>query len=314
MAQNVTVAGASYTDVPSVTLPKTGGGTASFTDVTGTTAIAADVASGKYFFTASGTLTLGTASSGGGAVTQDQDGYLVLSDQGGGGGGGGSDPWLGSGAEKVGTVLSWTINLKDDTTYDSWTASTTVETIKAASATPDYTLSSADFSSYDYCFVTKGFIEPVYLAGTPETYRTYRIVQYNVQYLYGYPSPNTISHVQTDTVDYTANSNSGSAAYYQLYYNNVGTLTGRTINFGPCYMASYPSIVTTSSSGAWALAFTVGNFNAKCDASRFTTERKGQVDSANTNYILTVDLYRVPHGNGIFSHLVSQACADINAG
>ena len=87
MAQNVTVAGASYSDVPSVTLPKTGGGTASFTDVTGTTAIAADVASGKYFFTASGTLTLGTASSGGGAVTPDQDGYLVLSDQGGGGGG-----------------------------------------------------------------------------------------------------------------------------------------------------------------------------------------------------------------------------------
>ena len=64
MAQNVTVAGASYSDVPSVTLPKTGGGTASFTDVTGTTAIAADVASGKYFFTASGVLTLGTATGG----------------------------------------------------------------------------------------------------------------------------------------------------------------------------------------------------------------------------------------------------------
>ena len=88
MAQDVTIAGASYSDVPSVTLPKTGGGTASFTDVTDTTAIASDVASGKYFFTASGVLTLGTSSGGGGgSVTQDQDGYLVLSDQGGGGGG-----------------------------------------------------------------------------------------------------------------------------------------------------------------------------------------------------------------------------------
>jgi hypothetical protein len=32
MAQNVTVAGASYTDVPAVSLPKTGGGTATFYD------------------------------------------------------------------------------------------------------------------------------------------------------------------------------------------------------------------------------------------------------------------------------------------
>lgn len=90
MAQNVTVAGASYSDVPSVVLPKTGGGTASFMDVTGTTAIASDVAEGKYFFTASGVLTLGTATGGGGggggAVWQDAQGYVHLSDEGGGGG------------------------------------------------------------------------------------------------------------------------------------------------------------------------------------------------------------------------------------
>ena len=64
MAQNVTVAGASYSDVPSVTLPKTGGGTASFTDVTDTTAEAGDVAAGEYFYTAAGVRTLGTASGG----------------------------------------------------------------------------------------------------------------------------------------------------------------------------------------------------------------------------------------------------------
>ena len=69
MAQNVTIAGASYSDVPAVQLPKTGGGTASFTDVTDTTAAAADVASGKYFYTAAGVLTQGTASGGGGGAS-----------------------------------------------------------------------------------------------------------------------------------------------------------------------------------------------------------------------------------------------------
>lgn len=71
MAQNITLWGASYSAVPSVTLPKTGGGTASFTDVTDTTAAASDVASGKYFYTSAGVLTQGTASGGGGSVSYD---------------------------------------------------------------------------------------------------------------------------------------------------------------------------------------------------------------------------------------------------
>lgn len=67
MAQNISLWGASYSAVPSVKLPKTGGGTASFVDVTPTTAGASDVASGKIFFTADGTQTTGTNSGGGGS-------------------------------------------------------------------------------------------------------------------------------------------------------------------------------------------------------------------------------------------------------
>ena len=66
MAQNITLLGASYADVPAVILPKSGGGTASFTDVSDTTAAASDVASGKYFYTAAGVKTAGTSSGGGG--------------------------------------------------------------------------------------------------------------------------------------------------------------------------------------------------------------------------------------------------------
>lgn len=91
MAQNVTIQGATYSAVPAVELPKQGGGTATFTDVTDTTATASDVASGTYFYTAAGVRTEGTASGGGGggSITQDADGYLVLDPNGGGGGGSG---------------------------------------------------------------------------------------------------------------------------------------------------------------------------------------------------------------------------------
>ena len=84
MAQNVTIMGASYSAVPAVTLPKTGGGTARFDDASVTTATASDVASGKIFLASNGTITTGTASSGGiiaGDVWQDADGYVHLSDE-----------------------------------------------------------------------------------------------------------------------------------------------------------------------------------------------------------------------------------------
>lgn len=67
MAQNITLMGASYSNVPAVTLPKTGGGTARFDDASVTTATASDVASGKVFLASNGTITTGTNSGGGGS-------------------------------------------------------------------------------------------------------------------------------------------------------------------------------------------------------------------------------------------------------
>lgn len=66
MAQNITLLGASYSACPAVLLPKTGGGTARFDDASVTTATASDVASGKVFLAADGTITTGTNSGGGG--------------------------------------------------------------------------------------------------------------------------------------------------------------------------------------------------------------------------------------------------------
>lgn len=65
MAQNISLLGASYSAVPAVTLPRTGGGTARFDDCTVVTAAASDVASGKIFVASDGTITTGTNSGGG---------------------------------------------------------------------------------------------------------------------------------------------------------------------------------------------------------------------------------------------------------
>lgn len=67
MAQNISLWGANYSAVPGILLPKTGSGQALFTDVSDTTAQAADVAAGKYFYTSAGERTQGTNSGGGGS-------------------------------------------------------------------------------------------------------------------------------------------------------------------------------------------------------------------------------------------------------
>lgn len=68
MEQNIVIAGATFNGVPSIEIPTSGGGSASFVEVSDTTATAADVAQGKYFYTANGVKTAGAG--GGSAVVQ----------------------------------------------------------------------------------------------------------------------------------------------------------------------------------------------------------------------------------------------------
>lgn len=73
MAQNITLMGASYSNVPSVQLPKTGGGTATFDDTTisSNAAAASDITSGKLAYV-NGALITGTNSGGGGSSKNAQ--------------------------------------------------------------------------------------------------------------------------------------------------------------------------------------------------------------------------------------------------
>lgn len=228
-----------------------------------------------------------------------------------GGGGGGAYAWLGSGAEKIDTK-DFSFNLSRDTSYDSWTPSTTASAIVAAkNSVYTYTGSASD---YDFCFVFKGFIEPVYVSGTPATYRTYRVAQYYLNYIYGSPTTSTIAQVQADTAGNIGQCSTSTNAFIQYYYNNGGTLLARSATqCGPCYMSAYPTVNASLSSGNVSVTVNFSAFNAKCDSSRFSTTRAGQVDSANTNYSLTLEVFRVPHGNGFASHLISEMCAALNA-
>ena len=64
MAQNVVINGVTYSNVPSVVIPKSGGGDATFWDTTGATGASGDVLTGKTVFGASGSVNGGMANNG----------------------------------------------------------------------------------------------------------------------------------------------------------------------------------------------------------------------------------------------------------
>ena len=64
MAQNVTIAGASYLGVPRIEMPKTGGGTAVFVDTSDANAAAGDITKGKTAYVG-GTKITGTMANNG---------------------------------------------------------------------------------------------------------------------------------------------------------------------------------------------------------------------------------------------------------
>lgn len=64
MAQNVIINGVTYSNVPEVDIPKSGGGTAKFYDTTGANFAAADMLTGKTGFGASGSISGSMANNG----------------------------------------------------------------------------------------------------------------------------------------------------------------------------------------------------------------------------------------------------------
>ncbi len=64
MAQNVIINGVTYSNVPEVDIPKSGGGTAKFYDTAGANAAAGDILTGKTAFNASGSVSGSMANNG----------------------------------------------------------------------------------------------------------------------------------------------------------------------------------------------------------------------------------------------------------
>ena len=258
MAQNVTIQGADYPDVPSIVVPKTGGGSAQFDDTTDANATAAEIASGKTAYVNGQKLT-GTK-----AYT-----------------------WMGDNAEFMSQFYTWSGTL-NDTTYSSWTPSTTAGSILATVNCPTF---KPDMTKYEYMLEWLWDVETAWPSGQTMTYCPVR--NYGAMYQVVMRRPYGLQNFADENWAYNYVTNDYTASGYLIYYNSSKNLTWTTTQYGIYVSALTAAGVSSTSSNTPTITPKRPVVSARCNASYFTTTRAGQVDQTNTTIKIVGNLYRM---------------------
>lgn len=267
-AKDISLVGATFYAVPQVDLPISGGGTASFVEISDTTATAADVASGKYFYTAAGVKTEGTAS----------------------GGGGGSWSWKGENATLVKDYALGKTYLADSA-YATWTPSTTQETL--VSAQPLTAFTTVDFAQYDY--VVEWEFHTHFEYGSGSTGKAIIYDFYNNQARVCYGTASNLSAVINNTISYYSNGSYGTTS--GIYgVNSTGVTVFTTSPYGV-----YSTGGVATSPSASGISITIPVIYARCNAIYFSTTNAAAVDQSASYYEQICKIWRVDRGTDAFT-------------
>lgn len=178
-----------------------------------------------------------------------------------------------------------------DTTYPSWTPSTTAKAIKATVTAGTF---SADFSQYEYMLKWLCEADLIYTEGTATKARTERVAMVIVQILLR--RPNSLANIEADNFAGNACVTSRASALME-YYN---ASSSHTYTWSASY-GLYPSATAATFSSSTSLTPTVTvktpAWNVRCSTTYFSTTVANTVDQDNSKFRMKCDVYRFKVGS-----------------
>ena len=263
MAQNVTLwDGTQYSDVPQIILPKTGGGDAVFTDVSGTTALASDVYSGKKFYLADGS---------------EATGSLVWD-------------WRGDGTETVNDAFYTDTILLKNTNFATWEPSKTASTIVATSNVGTF---SADLANYEYLIRWQCQFDAAYLEGATLKNIPYRIVMEIWQAIF--KRPNSLTNIQNEVYNGNTCLTLGTIPITDYYTSSGARSYAFSASYG-IYAAATAATFSNSTSNTPTVTVKAPTWSARCSDTYMTVARAADLDQENSTLKRKCLIYRMKPG------------------
>ena len=195
--------------------------------------------------------------------------------------------WMGKNAEFVQDIATLSYNLKTDTTYSSWTPSTTAGSIKA---TGNHGTFVADMTRYEYIIEWLWDVQMAYPSG--QTYkactdRTFGSIYHTIM-----RRPYGLDNFASQNWAYNYCTADYSSSQYIIYWNTSGNKTWTGTSYG-VYCTGSAATLSSTGADAPTVTFKRPVIYAKCNSSYFSTTRAGEVDQAKTTIKMVGKLYRV---------------------